>query len=68
MRVIAVDDEELMLRALVRAVSSSPDIADVAQFSNADDASALWASGSSGRGASCSSSTMKSYNAARIRG
>ena len=38
MRVIAVDDEELMLRALVRAVSSSPDIADVAQFSNADDA------------------------------
>ena len=37
MRVIAVDDEELMLRALVRAVSSSPDISEVTQFSNAED-------------------------------
>lgn len=33
MRVIAVDDEELMLHALVRAIRSSPDIKEVAKFS-----------------------------------
>ena len=31
---IAVDDEPLMLRALVSAVSSSPDISEVVQFSD----------------------------------
>ena len=35
---IAVDDEALMLRALVRAVSASPDIAEVVQFSDCEKA------------------------------
>ena len=35
---IAVDDEALMLRALVSAVSSSPDISSVEQFSDCDEA------------------------------
>lgn len=35
---IAVDDEELMLRALVRAVSASTDITEVVPFSNAEQA------------------------------
>ena len=35
---IAVDDEALMLRALVRAVSASPDISDVVNFSDCDKA------------------------------
>ena len=35
---IAVDDEALMLRALVSAVSSSPDISDVIQFSDCEEA------------------------------
>ena len=35
---IAVDDEALMLRALVSAVSSSPDIRDVIQFSDCEEA------------------------------
>ena len=35
---IAVDDEALMLRALVSAVSSSPDISDVVQFSDCEKA------------------------------
>ena len=34
MIVIAVDDEELMLRALVRAISASPDVKEVIKFSN----------------------------------
>ena len=38
MRVIAVDDEELMLRALVRAISASPDIKEVVKFSNCEKA------------------------------
>jgi two-component SAPR family response regulator len=38
MRVIAVDDEELMLRALVRAISVSPDVKEVVQFSNCEKA------------------------------
>ena len=38
MRVIAVDDEELMLHALVRAVSVSPDVREVVKFSSAEDA------------------------------
>ena len=38
MRVIAVDDEELMLRALVRAISVSPDIKEVVKFSNPEKA------------------------------
>ena len=38
MRVIAVDDEELMLHALVRAVSVSPDAREVVKFSSAEDA------------------------------
>ena len=35
---IAVDDEVLMLRALVSAVSSSPDVSDVIQFSDCEEA------------------------------
>ena len=35
---IAVDDEKLMLHALVRAISASPDIKDVIKFSNAENA------------------------------
>ena len=35
---IAVDDEALMLRALVRAISASPDIAEVVQFSDCEKA------------------------------
>ena len=35
---IAVDDEPLMLGALVKAISASPDIADVSKFSNGEDA------------------------------
>ena len=35
---IAVDDEELMLRALVRAISASPDIKEVVKFSNCEKA------------------------------
>ena len=35
---IAVDDEALMLRALVSAVSSSPDISNVVQFSDCEKA------------------------------
>lgn len=35
---IAVDDEELMLRALVRAVSASPDVKEVVKFSNCEQA------------------------------
>ena len=33
---IAVDDEELMLHALVRAISASPDIKEVIKFSNCE--------------------------------
>lgn len=35
---IAVDDEALMLRALVRAISASPDISNVVNFSNCEKA------------------------------
>ena len=35
---IAVDDEALMLRALVRAISASPDISSVEQFSDCEKA------------------------------
>ena len=35
---IAVDDEVLMLGALVAAIKSSPDISDVAQFTSCEDA------------------------------
>ena len=35
---IAVDDEILMLGALVAAIKASPDISDVSQFSNCDEA------------------------------
>ena len=35
---IAVDDEALMLRALVSAVGSSPDISEVIQFSDCEEA------------------------------
>jgi two-component SAPR family response regulator len=38
MKAIAVDDEELMLRALVRAISASPDIEEVVKFSNCEKA------------------------------
>ena len=38
---IAVDDEPLMLGALVKAVSASPDIADVARFSDGEEALAF---------------------------
>ena len=38
MRAIAVDDEELMLHALVRAISASPDIKEVIKFSNPEKA------------------------------
>ena len=38
MRAIAVDDEELMLRALVRAISASPDVKEVVEFSNPEKA------------------------------
>ena len=38
---IAVDDEMLMLGALVSAVKASPDISEVAQFSGCDDALAF---------------------------
>ena len=38
MKALAVDDEELMLHALVRAISASPDIKDVIKFSNAENA------------------------------
>ena len=38
MRVIAVDDEELMLRALVRAISDSPDVKEVVKFSDCEKA------------------------------
>ena len=38
MKVIAVDDEELMLRALVKAISASPDIKEVVKFSNCEEA------------------------------
>lgn len=37
MRVIAVDDEPLMLYALVKAVKASPDITSVAEFGSCDD-------------------------------
>ena len=35
---IAVDDEELMLHALVRAISASPDVKEVIKFSNPEKA------------------------------
>ena len=35
---IAVDDEELMLGALVSAIEASPDIAEVASFSDCEEA------------------------------
>ena len=35
---IAVDDEELMLRALARAISVSPDVKEVVKFSNCEKA------------------------------
>ena len=35
---IAVDDEALMLGALVKAISASPDISEVVKFSNCDEA------------------------------
>ena len=35
---IAVDDEELMLHALVRAISASPDMKEVVKFSNPEKA------------------------------
>ena len=35
---IAVDDEQLMLGALVSAIKASPDISEVSQFSGCDDA------------------------------
>ena len=35
---IAVDDEELMLHTLVRAIDASPDIKEVVKFSNAENA------------------------------
>ena len=38
MKAIAVDDEELMLHALIRAISASPDIQEVAKFTNAESA------------------------------
>ena len=38
MKAIAVDDEELMLRALVRAISASPDIEEVVKFLNCEKA------------------------------
>ena len=38
MKAIAVDDEALMLGALVAAVSESPDIAEVAKFSDCEEA------------------------------
>ena len=38
---IAVDDEALMLGALVSAIKTSPDISDVVQFSGCDDALAF---------------------------
>ena len=38
---IAVDDEELMLRALVKAISISPDIKEVVKFSNCEKALAF---------------------------
>ena len=41
MRVIAVDDEILMLGALVAAIKASPDISEVFQFSCSDDAIAF---------------------------
>lgn len=37
MRAIAVDDEPLMLYALVKAVKASPDITSVAEFGSCDD-------------------------------
>ena len=38
MIVIAVDDEELMLHALVRAINASPDVKEVVKFSNSEKA------------------------------
>ena len=38
MRALAVDDAELMLHALVTAVSASPDIKEVVKFSNCEEA------------------------------
>ena len=38
MKAIAVDDEMLMLGALVKAISASPDIADVTKFSDCEEA------------------------------
>ena len=38
MIVIAVDDEELMLRALVRTISASPDVREIIKFSNTENA------------------------------
>jgi two-component SAPR family response regulator len=38
MRAIAVDDEQLMLHALVRAISASPDVKEVIKFSNPEKA------------------------------
>ena len=38
MTVIAVDDEVLMLGALVAAINASPDISEVAKFSGCDEA------------------------------
>ena len=35
---IAVDDEELRLHALVRAISASPDMKEVVKFSNPEKA------------------------------
>ena len=38
---IAVDDEVLMLGALVSAIKASPDISEVSQFSGCDEALAF---------------------------
>ena len=38
MKAIAVDDEILMLGALVKAISASPDIAEVTKFSDCEEA------------------------------
>ena len=38
MKALAVDDEELMLRALERAINASPDISEVVKFSSCEKA------------------------------
>ena len=38
MKALAVDDEELMLHALVKAISASPDVREVVKFSNCENA------------------------------